>query len=150
MPLSFLTDTTGRLFREFAVTVAVRFYPPTADQDFLFEVFLKGGPWALTFFFTVAVLAAPVMEEVLFRGLLLQALLRRIGFPWAALAVTGLFTALHGFSIGGYWPALVGIFVCGWILAWLRVSRASLWPPIAFHIGFNFAAFVPLLVGKLG
>jgi membrane protease YdiL (CAAX protease family) len=47
---------------------------------------------------------------------------------------------------GGYWPALVVIFLCGWVLAWLREASASLWPSILFHMGFNFTALLPVLL----
>lgn len=144
----------GRLVTPFAGGVALQFVtalivasaPPPEDQQFIFDLFLRSGAWTLAFFFVVAVGMAPLLEEVLFRGMLLPALMPRIGFARAALLVTLLFAALHGFQIGLYWPALLGIFLCGWILAWLRQRTGVLWPSVAFHVGFNFTAFVPVIL----
>ena len=127
-----------------ALLVAVT--PPPEDKEFLFDLFLRGGGWSIAFFFVLAVGMAPVLEEMLFRGLLLPALMRRLGFFRSALLVTVLFTALHAFQTGLYWPALTSIFLCGWMLAWLRVRHGALWPSIAFHIGFNLTAFLPVLL----
>jgi len=87
-----------------------------------------------------------LLEEVLFRGLLFPAMRRRCRFLTAAMLVTLLFAALHAFQTGTYWPALTGIFLCGWLLAWLRERHGALWPPVAFHIGFNFTAFIPIFL----
>jgi hypothetical protein len=141
------------LLRPFLGGVALQFFtallllyePPPPEQELIFEIFLRGGPLSVAFFFVVAVVFAPVLEEILFRGLLLPALRWNHGFGASALVVTVLFAALHGFQTGLYWPALAGIFVCGWVLAWLRERHGVLWPSIAFHAGFNFTAFVPVL-----
>jgi membrane protease YdiL (CAAX protease family) len=136
----------GGIVLQLLAALLLLFEPPPEDQQIVFEVFLRGGPWSVAFFFVVAVGLAPILEEALFRGLLLPALRWKYGFARAALFVTLLFTALHGFQTGPYWPALLGIFVCGWILAWLRERHGSLWPSIAFHAGFNFTAFIPVLL----
>ena len=135
----------GGVALQFLSALFLLFEPPPEDQQLIFEIFLKGGPASLAFLFLIAVLLAPAMEEILFRGLLLPVLRWHFGFAIAALAVTVLFALLHGFQTGPYWPALLAIFVCGWILAWLRERHGTLWPSIAFHAGFNFTAFVPVL-----
>jgi membrane protease YdiL (CAAX protease family) len=136
----------GGVALQFLTALLVAVTPPPEDKQFIFDLFLKSGTWSLAFFFVVAVGMAPLLEEVLFRGMLLPALSPRVGFVRAALLVTLLFTALHGFQVGLYWPALAGIFLCGWILAWLRQRSGTLWPSVAFHIGFNFTAFLPVLL----
>jgi len=150
----------GRLGAPFAGGIALQFLtallvaaaPPPTDREFIFDLFLKSGTWTVAFFFVAAVCLAPLLEEILFRGMLLPALVPRLGFLRAALLVTLLFAALHGFQVGMYWPALTGIFLCGWILAWLRQRSGVLWPSVAFHVGFNFTAFLPMIFlgGKLG
>ena len=89
---------------------------------------------------------APALEESLFRGLLLPALRQRFGVWSSALAVTALFTVLHVAQVGTYLPALAGIFACGLALAWLRERTGSLWPSIAFHMGFNSTPFLVWLL----
>ncbi len=119
--------------------------PPPPDFMSPIEEFLRRGPEAVALFFLMAVVMAPPLEEALFRGLLLPSLRRHHGFLFSAVVVTLLFTALHGTQTGTYWPPLVGIALCGWMLAWLRESSGSLWPSIAFHVGFNGTAFLPVL-----
>ena len=135
----------GGVALQFLTALFLLFEPPPEEEQLIFEIFLRGGPSSIAFFFFVAVVMAPVLEEVMFRGLLLPVLRWRFGFGMAALIVTVLFAALHAFQTGLYWPALAGIFVCGWILAWLRERHGVLWPSIAFHAGFNFTAFIPVL-----
>ncbi|MEE8555297.1 MAG: CPBP family intramembrane glutamic endopeptidase [bacterium] len=145
-PLRLIAPFLGGFLLQFATAVLVAFFPPPEDQQFLFDVFLAGGFWSMAFFFVVAVGLAPLLEEVLFRGLLFPAMRRRCRFLTAAMLVTLLFAALHAFQTGTYWPALTGIFLCGWLLAWLRERHGALWPPVAFHIGFNFTAFIPIFL----
>ena len=136
----------GGIALQFVSALLVALGPPPDEYEFLFDVFLRGGAWSIALFFAVAVGLAPLIEETFFRGLLLPALVRRYGFAPSALLVTLLFTALHAFQTGLYWPALTSIFLCGWILAWLRQRHGVLWPSVAFHIGFNFTAFLPVLL----
>lgn len=107
--------------------------------------FLALGGWAVAVMFVVAAVMAPLLEESIFRGVLQPALRRRLSFPLTALVVTAVFTALHLNQFLDYPPALAVIFVCGWVLAWLRDASGSLWPPILFHFGFNFAAVLPVI-----
>lgn len=81
-----------------------------------------------------AVVLAPVMEEVLFRGLLQTSIARVAARPWVAIGATSLlFALIHPpFSI----PA---IFVLSLTLGYLYHRTQNLWAAIAFHIAFNAA-----------
>lgn len=79
-----------------------------------------------------AVIVAPVVEEIIFRGLLYPAL-RRIRGPRFALVVTSvLFGLIH-------WPPVVWapLAVLGVFLGWLVDSTGSLLPCIVAHMAFN-------------
>jgi membrane protease YdiL (CAAX protease family) len=80
----------------------------------------------------IAVVAAPVTEELVFRGCL-YGLVRQIGGRWAAVAVSSLLFAL----IHGHVPSLPGLVILAVGLAWLYEATGSLWAPIALHAGFN-------------
>jgi len=120
--------------------------PPPPDLDFPLLDYLETGGEAVAFLVFAVVIMAPLLEEVLFRGLLLQALRRRMPFWPAALVVTALFSALHALQFQDYLPALAGIAALGLLLAWLRERSGSLWPPILVHAGFNLLGLLPLLV----
>jgi membrane protease YdiL (CAAX protease family) len=82
-------------------------------------------------FAAVATLAAPVVEELTFRGLGF-ALLEPYG-KWTAIVATGvLFGVWHGLIV-----ALPVLATFGVLLGWLRWSTGSVYPSIALHAIFN-------------
>ncbi len=86
----------------------------------------------------VAVVVAPILEEALFRGVILQGLARRHG-PAAATVWTASFFAMFHF----YNPwQLLPTFFLGLVLAWLVLSTGSLLASILIHAAFNGAALV--------
>jgi uncharacterized protein len=89
----------------------------------------------------VAVIIAPVIEEVLFRGLLLQ----RWALRWGTLTGVVLSSAL--FAIGHV--EVLGHFVFGVAMAALYLRTRSLWVPIAAHSLNNFIVSVLTLPGEL-
>ncbi|HLF99205.1 MAG TPA: CPBP family intramembrane glutamic endopeptidase [Acidimicrobiia bacterium] len=89
--------------------------------------------------FAMAVVMAPVLEELMFRGLLLRSLLRR-GKPHTAIAASGLvFGLLHlpGASGLGAAGTVVGLSALGMIFSMQAVKTGSLSRPIVTHAGFN-------------
>jgi uncharacterized protein len=87
----------------------------------------------------VVVLAAPVVEELMFRGVGF-ALLRPLGV-WVAVLVTGAgFAATHGLVEG--FPLL---FLFGAGLAWIRERTGSVLPCMLLHGSFNALALVAAL-----
>lgn len=95
---------------------------------------LNGFSLALGFLATVV--AAPIAEEVFFRGFLLPAFAVQWGFVPAAFASALLFGLTH-VSLGLLAPA----FVSGLILAWLYRRTGSLWNCILAHGIQNSLAF---------
>jgi membrane protease YdiL (CAAX protease family) len=88
-------------------------------------------------FLAVNVLIAPVLEEFIFRGLLLNSLKSRMG-PWSAILLNSLiFTMLH-FSSHYY----ISTFVFAVVLCCVYLSRRSLLSCIAIHSAFNLFAFL--------
>jgi membrane protease YdiL (CAAX protease family) len=87
----------------------------------------------------IIVLAAPVVEELLYRGLGVS-LLVRYG-RWVAVAVIGLaFAAGHGLV-----EAIPVFVVFGAGLAYLRLRTDSVYPPLAVHSVFNGIALAGAL-----
>ena len=148
-PRSILLALAGGMGLQVLGALLVWLVPPPPDFVPPMRDFLLLGGWAVALLFLFAVIMAPLLEEVLFRGLLFSALRRRYAFSASALVVTLLFTAMHLGSSGSYWPPLVGIAACGWCLALWRERAQSLWPPIAFHFSFNLTALLPVIVASL-
>lgn len=92
----------------------------------------------------VIVLAAPVCEEIFFRGYLYPAMRERMGV-WGAAALNGfLFSAVH-FSLYG----LLGRTIAGMLFCLVYEYTDNLWSPVAAHTINNFVAFFLPLAAML-
>ncbi len=105
------------------------------------EQALLGGHSALASWILLVVVA-PVTEELLFRGLILNALLRRYG-PWIAVLFSSLLFALLHMNP---WQIPVAL-ASGVLLGWLYLRTRSLWPCILGHAimntGPNLGGLIP-------
>ena len=88
----------------------------------------------------VAGLVAPVCEELLFRGLLLRSLCRRVA-PAVAVAISALVFALAHPMLDptlGTLAVVPALFALGAVSGAVAVRRGDLSASILLHIGFNF------------
>lgn len=77
-------------------------------------------------------LIAPLVEEILFRGLILGTLKKEM-HPWLAIVISALiFGAAHGTPIGFIYATALGI-----IMGWLFVKFDSVLPGFLFHMAYN-------------
>ena len=81
-----------------------------------------------------AVVAAPLCEEIVFRGYLYPVLKKFSGIGPAALCSSLVFAAAHGNL-----TALLPLLIFGGLLVLLYEKTGSLWAPIAAHFCFNSA-----------
>ncbi|MFA7331820.1 MAG: type II CAAX endopeptidase family protein [Candidatus Delongbacteria bacterium] len=80
---------------------------------------------------------APVMEEILYRGLLPWLWRRHLGTPGALWGPALLFAASHG-SL----RALPSLWLLGLALGWARERSGSLWPGMALHLAVNLTGWL--------
>lgn len=80
----------------------------------------------------VAVLAAPVTEELVFRGCIYGIVRKNAGRLAAVVGTSVLFALIHG-----HVPSLAGLFVLAVALALIYERTASLWAPVCLHAAFN-------------
>jgi membrane protease YdiL (CAAX protease family) len=93
-----------------------------------------------------AVLCAPAIEEILFRGVLLTALQRAWGTICAAAVVSLIFVTLHAGESAGYPPAMIAIGAVGLLTLVLRLRTGKIAPAIAAHAGYNLVIVLNALV----
>jgi uncharacterized protein len=99
-------------------------------------------PLGVVLLLLVAVVAAPVLEELFYRGLWLRAAERRFGTAGAVVLTSLVFGVVH---LQPYdFAALAGF---GLILGVLTVRTGRLGPAIWAHVAFNLTAVVNLLAG---
>ncbi len=91
-----------------------------------------------------AVLAAPVCEEIVFRGYFYPAAKRFAG-PWVA----GIFSAIVFASAHGSLSALLPLFIFGCVLVFIYEKTGSLWAPIAVHFCFNGATVLVQMAARV-
>ncbi len=86
------------------------------------------------------IVAAPVSEELFFRGFMFAGVRARAGF-WVAAVVSGGIWGLVHFTGPESWPVVLQLTVFGVILAWLYERTGSIRPAIAVHAINNGLAF---------
>jgi membrane protease YdiL (CAAX protease family) len=115
-------------------TLALSILPDT--QDFPLERLFtsRAASFAIGGF---AIGIAPVIEEVVFRGLLFAIFERVVGLRFAVLTTAALFAALH---IPEYWHAwnhVLIILAVGMVFSLARSLSGALPASIFLHIGYN-------------
>ena len=95
----------------------------------------------------IAVIAAPLVEELFFRGLLLRALARRVGWAWANVGQAALFTLAHTDPTAGLHntEVLIRIGVLGLVFGYTATRTRRLGPGIVAHAITNTLAVVVAL-----
>lgn len=118
-----------------AVTFVVSNFFPERDNDML--RILQSSRTVAILMAMLATFTAPMVEEVVYRGVLYSAFHRRINAPAAFLLVTALFLTVH---IPQYYPSYSTIFLIALLsvtLTSLRVRSKNLLPCIILHTLFN-------------
>ncbi|MCX8007650.1 MAG: CPBP family intramembrane metalloprotease [Coriobacteriia bacterium] len=101
------------------------------DSSALLKTF-GGRATGLVLAAVLVVCVGPVIEEIVFRGVLLQGLMTRLG-AWPAIAVQAVvFAALHR----SVW-LFVPMTALGAALGWLAWDRESIRPAIVAHAAYN-------------
>lgn len=94
----------------------------------------------------LAVLSAPFVEEVVYRGVLYSAFEGAGKRALGVAVVTALFAAVHGPQYWGSPAALSAIIALSLVLTLLRASTRQLLPCVATHLIFNAVQAVSLLI----
>lgn len=130
----------------FAIAYTVGYYFPEQDNDML--KMLRTSRVVVYLVAFVATFTAPVVEEVVYRGVLYSSLQRSIGVAGAFLITTFLFAVVH---VPQYWPSFATIsllVLLSIVLTSIRVVSNNLWPCIVLHTIFNGLQSVALLLGS--
>jgi len=93
----------------------------------------------------VAVTVGPMIEELLFRGVLLSALMHRLSTRWSVAICASLFGVVHLSGLDFQWYAIPNLILLAVVLCWLRLKSASLWPAVITHSVYNLFALIALL-----
>jgi membrane protease YdiL (CAAX protease family) len=86
-----------------------------------------------------AVLLAPVVEEIFFRGIIQSMLRQQIGRPWIAVIITATVFGLMHLAVPYSVPPLIFF---GITAGYLYERTGRLLAPIVFHMLFNLAQVI--------
>lgn len=87
--------------------------------------------------FLIVVIVAPVMEEIFFRGLILNGFLKNYSIKKALIISSIFFAAVHL----NPWTFIIHFFM-GIFLGWIYIKTKNLIHSILFHAGFNSIPFI--------
>lgn len=114
------------------------------EQDLLDSALSGGAVTVLAVL--IAVVLAPITEEVVFRGVLHRALGERIGMTAGAVASSTIFALIHLEVVLSQPLGLVGLFMVGLLLAIAYHVTGSLIVPIVGHAVFNAVSITVAIV----
>jgi hypothetical protein len=110
------------------------------------EFFALDSAWRVAIVVVSTVIVAPVAEELIYRGYVLEALLSRLGKPVASLLSALVFASIH-IGVG---PGLaLHTFLGGLILAFLYVRFRTVYPCVLMHLINNIVAYILIPVTVL-
>lgn len=109
------------------------------------EVIYSGG---LFMEIVSAVIAAPILEELFFRGMIYKRLRDMINVKAAVVISALFFGAFHGNLV-----QFVYAFIIGLMLAYVYEKFKTIWAPVIFHVGANLISvliteFMPQSMNK--
>lgn len=97
---------------------------------------------AIAAFLCMALLVAPFIEEIMFRGYLYRVLSRFFNPGLALFLVAFTFGFMHMGQYWGDWPAITMIYIIGLALTFLRARSGSTLPSIVMHYTYNISVVI--------
>jgi len=134
----------GLAFFMFVVAISLKYALPDKETDL--EKLLKMGVAVRIMVAALAVLTAPMIEEIVYRGVIYSSVEGLMGKGAAVTFVTLLFALVHVPQYWGSVAALVSILSLSFVLTLLRAWTGKLLPCIATHLVYNGIQAVGLLV----
>jgi membrane protease YdiL (CAAX protease family) len=108
----------------------VALFPISRSDAEMFERMTSGGVISIL----MICLVAPMVEEMLFRGVILRSFLRQYR-RWPAILGSALLFGLTHMNI----YQCVAAFITGTLMGWLYERTRSLWPGLLLHASYNSA-----------
>ena len=142
-PFPFLALLLGAGLQIFLGIVTILLVPEDALEQGIADAIAGStglGTRLLVGFLTV--ILTPVVEELMFRGVLLSWLVRHMA-AWPAIVVSAVIFAVAHYGDANLW-VLPGLAVVGIVLAWVTVKDGSLRRAMPIHMGFNLVGVVAL------
>ena len=128
----------------FAVALVVAHTMPEEENSLLKVI--RSSRSAVFLLAFLATFTAPLVEEIVYRGVLYSAFQRSMGTVLAILIVTLLFTLVHVPQYYPSWSTIILLTLLSLILTLIRAVTGNLWPCIVLHFLFNAIQSLGLIV----
>jgi len=116
----------------------------TNEKQYVIQLFERPGSlWLKIDLVLMSVIAAPITEEFIFRGIGISALTDKTGMKWAVLIMSLAFATIH-FNLFAFLPLFV--IAVGFSMAYIYTG--TLLVPIVMHSVFNALNIAVLLMSK--
>jgi membrane protease YdiL (CAAX protease family) len=114
----------------------------------LLAVALGATPLSFGFLAFMAVVLAPIFEELFFRGFLQPLLSRTLGAAAGIVITAALFGGMHAPEYSWAWQYAFCVALAGIVFGYLRYRTKSLIPCTVMHGCFNAVSVIALAVAK--
>ena len=105
------------------------------DNDFL--KMLRSSRYVVFLVAIIATFSAPIVEEVVYRGVLYSSLQKALNVPMAVFLVTLVFAVVHFPQYWGSHATLIALTFLSLLITMIRVKTNNLLPCIVFHFVVN-------------
>lgn len=119
----------------FVTIIALNSVIPFREDEL--DRIVRSSQAALYLVVAMAVLTAPLVEEVVYRGVMFAPFKRRFGTTAAVVVVTAVFTFVHVFQYAANPGKIVLLMLLSLVLTLLRAGTGSLMPCVILHTLFN-------------
>jgi len=96
----------------------------------------------------IASIFGPLVEEIFFRGVMYNAIKRKIGVFWGIVITSVLFSFLHTHALEYFLVGFIPIVVLGVVLAYLYEKTGSLIPSFTLHVLNNLGSVIMVFAFK--
>jgi len=110
---------------------------PSVMKGSSFAALANGPAWSLPLLLVIFVVAAPLVEELAFRGLAFAGFATQFGPVWAAIITSALFVTAHAPEKIHYPLGFLDVGLLAFGCCWLRVRFGSIRPGMLMHIVYN-------------
>lgn len=128
-----------------ANVVFVKFLP---QKETSFDQLLKSGPQVRLAVAILASFSAPLVEEIVYRGVIFGGLRKRFSATTTIIIVTLLFAGVHVPQYAGAWASLAGLMLLSLVLTVVRAKSKTLLPCIVIHFINNAVVSLLIVFGK--
>jgi uncharacterized protein len=140
-----IVGATLEIVLTLALLPIIQLDPDAQNQQLLSDLKDHRDIGTIVLFVIGAVVLAPIIEELLFRGVLLRALLRRAQPVTAVLTSAVIFALVHYLGDPNTLPFLPALTGLGVVLAVVALRSGDLSTSIFIHAGFNLTTTILFL-----